>query len=102
MNSLYDLLNEADDLAQKYVDELTEVLPEDLGLDRRAAYRLYVGGDVIAVPLSDDRVLRYYGGFEYVEDEYRLQIGKWVFYSSEAERVENCLDHLNEKENDNE
>lgn len=98
---LFDFFEQADDLAQKYVDTLEEVLPEDLGLDRRAGYRLWIGEDVIAVPVNADGSLQYYGGFEYVEKQYRNQIGSWVFYSSEAGRVQDCLDRFYEKEDDN-
>lgn len=95
--TLFELTNKVDDIANAFVEQLAEVLPEDLGLDRRAAYRLFVGDDVIGVPKGDDGVLQYYGGFEYVERDCRVEIGNWVFYSSESERVQNCLDRYNDK-----
>lgn len=84
---LYELIEKANELAEAFVNNLTEVKPEALGLDKRAGYRLYVGEDVIAVTLADDRSLQYYGGFEYVDTECRSVVGEYVFYSSEDGRV---------------
>lgn len=99
--TLFELTNKVDEIANAFVEKLAEVQPEDLGLDRRSAYRLFVGDDVIGVPKGEDGVLQYYGGFEYVDKSCRVEIGSWVFYSSEDERVQNCLDYLNQGEEDN-
>jgi hypothetical protein len=61
--------------------------PEDLGLDRRAGYKFYLGDDFIAVSRSQDRGLQYYGGFEYVDKENRMEVGDIVLYSTLDERV---------------
>lgn len=82
-----DLLDSVDRLVRDFMDKATEVTAEDLGLDRRAAYRLFITDEVIAVPKGADRVLQYYGGFEYVDKEYRKELGDWVFYSAEDDRV---------------
>lgn len=88
-----DLLDSVDKLVRAFMDKAVEVTAEDLGLDRRAAYRLFITDEVIAVPKGDDRVLQYYGGFEYIDKEYRKELGDWVFYSAEDDRVQDCLDH---------
>lgn len=93
---LKELLQEVDQLVSSYLCNLTEVLPEDVGLDRRAAYRLYVGEGVLAVHRSSDSTLQYYGGFEYVKREYRFEVGEWVFYSADDRRVEQCLERWEE------
>jgi hypothetical protein len=93
MNTFYDILERAERDVSDLVRELTEVSPEDLGLDRRAGYRLYISEDGIIARMSDDRVLQYYGGFEYVDKDLRWELGKWVFYSAEDERVQDHLDH---------
>ena len=98
--SFEELLDSVDSLVRDFMDKATEVTAEDLGLDRRAAYRLYVTDEVIAVPKGDDRVLQYYGGFEYVDKEYRRELGDWVFYSAEDNRVASHLDRYNEVEED--
>lgn len=96
--SFEDLLDSVDRLVRDFMDKATAVTAEDLGLDRRAAYRIYVTDEVIAVPKCDDRVLQYYGGFEYVDKEYRRELGDWVFYSAEDDRVAEHLDRYNEVE----
>jgi hypothetical protein len=68
------------------------VRPEKLGLDNRAGWKLYVCKDGIIVSKDNDRTLQYYGGFEYIDKEDRVEIGKWVFYSSNSDRVAKCLD----------
>lgn len=93
-----DLLFESNNLVNRYLARAAEVLPEDLGLDRRAAYRLFITDEVIAVTKNCDRTLQYYGGFEYVGKEYRQEIGDWVFYSAEDDRVGEHLDRYKEGE----
>lgn len=87
------LLDEATELAQDQIDNANVVRPEALGLDRRSADTLYAddAGTWIAVALHNDRTLQYYGGFEYVDVGYRMQVGSYVFYSAEDERVAGCL-----------
>jgi len=96
MSYLYDKLNslqwEINEKVEAIIDEMKEVKPEELYLDNRSAYRLYVDKEYIAVQKGSDlRTLRYYGGFEYVDEEYVLELGEYVFYHSEDERI---CDHL--------
>lgn len=93
----YDLQESVDRLVRDYIDTATEVKAEDLGLDRRAAYRLYITDELIAVPKGADGTLQYYGGFEYVDKEYRKEIGDWVFYSIEDDRVADHLERYKEE-----
>jgi hypothetical protein len=44
-----------------------------------------------------NRSLRYYGGFEYVDDEYIRTYGDYVIYSAETERVQDVIDSLSEE-----
>ena len=91
-----DMMDKVADAVQAYVDTLKETLPEDLGLDRRSAYRLFTDGQIIAVTKNDDANLQYYGGFEYVDKDYRTEIAGWVFYSANDDRVYGHLERLNE------
>lgn len=72
-----------------------------LGLDQRASY----GGmwadlrneEWVAVKKDEDRVLQYYGGFEYIDKEFRKELGDYVFYLTEPDeegRVNSCFEHL--------
>lgn len=103
--NIYDLVEAQRNLGNQYIDGMEEVLPQDLGLDKRAGYRLYINKEAIAVAKSNDGSLQYYGGFEYIEKEYRIEIGDWViytvdeqtFYGDEDEegntdRVSECID----------
>ena len=97
MSYLYDKLNslqwEINQKVEAIIDEMREVRPDDLGLDKRCAYHLFIDEEYIAVQKSDLKNLRYYGGFEYVDEEHVLAIGDYVFYHAEDERV---AGHLSE------
>ena len=70
-----------------------------LGMDIRAGYKLYVDEDCIIVDKRNDQSLQYYGGMEYVDKEFRSEIGDYVIYLSNAGRVADCLDaYYSEKE----
>lgn len=104
---IYELFEAQRALGNQYVAGMTEVLPQDLGLDKRAGYRLYINKEAIAVPMSNDGSLQYYGGFEYIDKAYRTAIGDWVIYSlddqiaygeDEVCRVGECLNRYYETE----
>jgi hypothetical protein len=106
MSYLFDKLNslqwEINEKVEAIIDDMREVLPADLGLDKRSAYRLYVDEEYIAVQKSDLRNLRYYGGFEYVGEEYVQELGGYVFYHAEDERVAGHLEEYFESQDDEE
>ena len=61
----------------------------ELHLDR--CYGLHVVDDMIIVHENHDRALQYYGGFEYVDPQYRTVYGKWIIYYRDDMRVD---DHI--------
>ena len=75
-----------------------KVYPEDLGLDKRSAHRLWVGCNYIACLKSQDRSLQYYGGFEYVEETHRREAGDVIIYSALDDRVAKSLSNLKDKD----
>jgi hypothetical protein len=90
--NVFDKLDEISNTIGQMVDESMEmVTPDQIGIDSRGAYRVWVTEDAIAVRKSDDARMQYYGGFEYVDKSYRQEFGDWVFYFAEDERV---ADHL--------
>jgi hypothetical protein len=95
----FEFLDSIDDRITSYVAKFQEVTGEDLGLDGRAAYRLYVDRDhtCIAVDKRNDRTLQYYGCFEYVDTDFRRELGNWVFYFAEDDRVARALENLKEE-----
>ena len=95
MSMLYDLMNEINTKVDRLInDEFREVAPQELGLDPRAGYHLFINEDYIAVSKSNRRSLDYYGGFEYVDEEHVTVLGDYVFYSADDERVQGHLDNV--------
>ena len=74
-------------LAEELTADCVEVTANDLGLDRRCGSVFFVCEEFLAVPKYDNKTLRYYGGFEYVDDDFITEVGDTVFYSTEDSRV---------------
>lgn len=96
--NINEVIQSIDSQVRRLIQDWDVVSADELGLDLRAGYELHVSRDGIIVAEDYDRVLQYYGGFEYVKPMHRQLLGEWVFYSSHSDRVQECLDHLNEKE----
>jgi hypothetical protein len=101
INDVFDLIEEVDALARHQIEQMERMRPEDLGLDNRAAWRLWVDSTCIAVKLDNDRTMQYYGGFEYVPEDNRKVIGEFVFYLIEGDegncsRIEGCIESARE------
>lgn len=92
--SVMDLIEDFNDQINEQLQEMKYVQATDIGLDRRAAYRLWVDDECIVVKKSDDRTLQYYGGFEYVDKDYRTEVGDYVVYFADDERVRGHIDQL--------
>lgn len=97
---LYEFEREVNEL---FLEKLNEcgyniVNAEELGLDPRAGYKLYIsrgeydGCGIIACKDSNVRTMNYYGGFEYVSEECVKRFGEWTVYSEEDDRVKSALD----------
>lgn len=85
----YEMLDTVTTTVDSFLADSTEkVKPEEVGLDFRAGYKLFINEYVIVVDKERDKGLQYYGGFEYVAAECRTEIGGYVFYSCEDERVQ--------------
>jgi len=87
------LINEINQRVEIYVGGLTQVTGADLGLDERVGRVWTDGHEGIVVHRDADRRLQYYGGFEYVDEYYRQELGDYVFYMQGEDRVDECLDH---------
>lgn len=83
-------------MRSKGVREATDEQKANWPLDQRALpRRMLIGEEVLVVPAGSDlRMLDYYGGFEYVEEYCRMQVGNWVVFSNECSRVAEVLDAL--------
>ena len=89
--NLEQLRDQVEELVEDFLADSEEVRPEQLGLESRAGWGLRVHSDYIAVPSSGKKSLEYYGGFEYIDEDYRMVIGDWTFYLSEDGRVQTHL-----------
>jgi len=95
---LFELIDEVTEITDNYVGQMWQVPANQLGLDHRCG-KLFANADCIGVDKSTDRTLQYYGGFEYVDKEYRHEMGDYVFYSAEDNRVQGHLEqYLNKVE----
>lgn len=83
-----ELQYKVNELAEEAISQAIDLSPTQLGFDRRSASRFYLLPDQwIAHSMSDRRTAEYYGGLEYVPAEYVQQVGDFVFYSVENERI---------------
>ena len=89
----FEFLFSIDDKIYEFVhNEMIETTADKLGLDPRAGSRFYVSENIIAINIAQDRILKYYGGFEYVNDVYRREYGDYIFYLGDCDRVRKHLD----------
>lgn len=84
----YEMFAEVEGKVAEFIDNATKIDPERCGLDKRSGFNIFITEDVIACRRSDDKSLQYYGGFEYVQNEYRSVLGDYVFYDGQDERVQ--------------
>jgi hypothetical protein len=98
-HSVFDLIEDVESKTRRFVNDNMDLVPaSDLGLDPRCG-RLFVNDEGIAVSKDSDRSLQYYGGFEYVDKDYRHELGEFVFYSVDDDRVrEHVETFFNEEE----
>ena len=89
---ILDIMNRTENFITEHA---TMVDPIKLGLDERVAPKLFVADGAIITSKSNDSRLQYYGGFEYVNKQFRQEIGDYVFYLSEDARIR---EHLHDYE----
>ena len=93
-DSVADMMDAVNEVVERNVAiKMTTVNADQLGLDIRAGYRLYVDENYIVVHVNNARPLDYYGGFEYVDSSCVQIIGDYKFYSSEDDRVQGHIEH---------
>lgn len=81
--------------ARRFVGQMSEVQARELGLDPRAFWGYaYVDKSAIVVTKEQARTLDYYGGFEYVDRDYRREVGDYVFYLAEDDRVRGHIERF--------
>ena len=97
---MYKLNQTIDNAVQKYIEE-SEVVEigshglEELGLDFRCG-RILISVDEGFVAACSPRSIEYYGGWEYIDSEYKLDAGDYRFYDREAGRVDAVIQYYRE------
>lgn len=92
--NVFELLDQVNEMVEEMISEMTKTNSSKLGLDYRASPVLWVDEDCIIVEKYHDRTLQYYGGFEYVNPEYRKDLGDYVIYLYGDDRVTECIDRF--------
>ena len=88
---IYGLQHSIEQTVEQYLKDSNAVLIgahglEELGLDFRCG-RIYVSVDGDFVAACNSRSIEYYGGWEYIDSEFKLDAGHYRFYDREADRV---------------
>ena len=63
---------------------------EELGLDFRCG-RILISVNEGFVAVRNPRSIEYYGGWEYIDSELKLDAGNYRFYDREADRVDRVI-----------
>jgi len=93
--SVYDMIGDFEDNFAQTVRNMKTVQPSDVGLDPRCYVTFYIPEEMDCLIVKGrTNSLEYYGGFEYIDQEYVTKIGDYTIYSAESERVLDCLEYL--------
>ena len=93
-----EMIDEIQYIVERHVQGLRRVTANELGLDMRCG-RAYVGENMDCIIVDGDaRSFNYYGGFEYIEDEDKRQLGDYTVFLDTSERVRDALEALMEKD----
>ena len=97
---MYKLNEIIEKAVQKYIEESDAVEIgahglEELGLDFRCG-RILISVDEGFVAACSPRSIEYYGGWEYIDSEFKLDAGDYRFYDREADRVDAVIRYYRE------
>ena len=97
--NMMDLVDEVNDMVERQIAGMKRVSARDLGLDMRCGHA-YVDEAMECIVVDDARArsFNYYGGFEYISDEDKRQLGDYTIYFNTCDRVSDALECLMEKE----
>jgi len=97
---MYKLEQTIENAVQQYIEEsdVVEIGPkglEELGLDFRCG-RILISVNEDFVAACSPRSIEYYGGWEYIDSEFKLDAGGYRFYDREADRVDAVIRYYQE------
>lgn len=94
-SNIWTLRQDIEEIIEAKIESADLVKADKIGLDPRAG-KVYVFQDeqTIAVKKGhNQRSLEYYGGFEYIDEDCKFEVGDYVFYE-DCDRVLNALDYF--------
>ena len=96
---MWELQQEIDKMVDQYFENASAVRvdAEEIGLDSRAGY-VFLSTEEGWVASRNTRSLEYYGGFEYIGEDYKVTVGEMTFYSEEHSRVADALEYFKNKQ----
>ena len=91
---MWELQEQIECMVDQYFEDsgAQRVSAEAVGLDARAGY-VFISTEEGWIASRNTRSLEYYGGFEYIDIEYRVTVGEITFYSEDHSRVADALEH---------
>ena len=99
---MWELEQQVENLVMRFLEEseAVHVNAAQVGLDHRCgSVHVSVSEDFIAV--NSTYSIEYYGGFEYIDSDYKSTIGHMTFYSGEHSRVRDAIDYYKENATNN-
>ena len=99
---MWELEQQVENLVMRFLEESEAVYvgADQVGLDHRCgSVHVSVSEDFIAV--NSTTRIEYYGGFEYIDSDYKTTIGHITFYSGEHSRVRDAIDYYKENTENN-
>jgi len=94
---MWELQEQIEQMVDQYFEDASaqRVSAEEVGLDHRAG-SVFVSVEEGWIASRNTRSLEYYGGFEYIGEDYRVTVGEITFYSSDHSRVADALEYYSE------
>ena len=94
---MWELQEQIEEMVDQYFEDAgaQRVSAEAVGLDARAG-TVFISTEEGWIASRNTRSLEYYGGFEYIDEEYRVVVGEITFYSSDHGRVADAIEYYND------
>ena len=95
---MWELQEKIEQMVDQYFEDsgAQRVSAEAVGLDHRVGY-VFISTEEGWIASRNTRSLEYYGGFEYIGEEYRVTVGEITFYSSDHSRVADAIEYYNDE-----
>ena len=95
---MWELERKVEELVMQYLEDSGAVYvgADLLGLDYRCG-RVHISVEEDFVAVNGTYSIEYYGGFEYIDSDYKTTIGHITFYSGDHSRVRDAIDYYKEK-----